>query len=170
MRRWTPRPPRMVYLASQASLELGERRFRGFEAVRLTRPLEVTLEKKRGLLNEALDYYSRTVEFKVPDHITAATYQIGLLFEGFRDALLESERPGGLTAQQAEQYNLLLEEQAYPYEEKAIAAYEANVRLARREALYDEWIKKSYQQLAGLLPARYARPEMTEIVAKKLSF
>ncbi len=161
---------RMAYVAAQAGFGLGEERFKQFMEVRLTTPLEASLEKKRQLLKEAVDYYSRTVDFKVPEYITAATYKVGLLFEAFRNALLESERPAGLTAEQLEQYNFLLEEQAYPFEEKAVAAYETNVRRAQEGGLYDEWIQKSYQRLAKILPAKYARDEMDEMITKKQLF
>ena len=161
---------RMAYAAAQAGFSLGEERLKQFMAIRLTTPLEVSLEKKRQLLKESLDYYSRTVDFKVPDYMTAATYKVGLLFEEFRNALLESERPTGLTAEQLEQYNFLLEEQAYPFEEKAIAAYETNVRRTQESGLYDEWIQKSYQRLAQILPAKYARDEMNEIMTQKQLF
>jgi len=162
--------PRMAYVAAQAGYGLGEERFKQFTEIRLTTPLEASLERKKQLLKEALDYYSRTVDFKVPEYITAATYKVGLLFEEFRNALLESERPGGLTTEQFDQYNFLLEEQAYPFEEKAITAYETNVRRAQEGELYDEWIQKSYQRLAKLLPAKYARDEMDEIITNKQLF
>ena len=162
--------PRMAYVAAQASYGLGEERLKQFMSVRLTAPLESSLEKKRQLLKETVDYYSRTVDLKVPEYITAATYKVGVLFENFRNALLESERPTGLTAQQLEQYNFLLEEQAYPFEEKAITAYETNVRRAQEGGLYDEWIQRSYQRLAQILPAKYARDEMDEIITQKQLF
>ena len=162
--------PRMTYVAAQASFGLGEELFKQFMGVRLTVPLEASLEKKRQLLKEALDFYSRTVDFKVPEYITASTYKVGILFEEFRNTLLESERPTGLTSQQLEQYNFLLEEQAYPFEEKAITAYETNVRRAQDGGQYDEWIKKSYQRLAEILPARYNRGEMGEIITKSPLF
>jgi hypothetical protein len=161
---------RMAYVAAQASFGLGEEQLKQFMEVRLTTPLETSLERKKQLLKEAVDYYSRTVDFKVPEYITAATYKVGLLFEEFRNALLESERPTGLTAEQMEQYNFLLEEQAYPFEEKAVTAYETNVRRAQEGGLYDEWIQKSYQRLAKILPAKYARDEMDEIITKKQLF
>ncbi len=54
---------------------------------------------------------------------------------------------------------MLLEEQAFPFEEKAIEIHEANARRAA-EGVYDEWVQKSYTALAELKPARYARTEV----------
>ena len=57
-----------------------------------------------------------------------------------------------------EQYNVLLEEQAFPFEEKAIELHETN---ARRTAvgLYDTWVKSSLIELAKLKPVRYGKAE-----------
>lgn len=159
--------PRMSHLAAQASFILGEEKMKRYMEVRLTPPLEVSLEKKKRLLEESLEHYSRTVDFKIPEYITAATYRVGTLFEEFRNALLESERPRDLTPQQLEQYDFLLEEQAYPFEEKAISAYEANVRRAQEGGLYDEWIERSYRRLSQILPARYGRGEKAELVTRE---
>ena len=53
---------------------------------------------------------------------------------------------------------MLLEEQAYPFEEKAIAIYETNTRRSR-EGTYDEWVRKSFTALGELLPVRYHKLE-----------
>jgi len=135
-----------------------------FDGIKLVSPLEQNLEKKKKLLKNVLEEYARATEFDVADVTTAATQKIGMVFEKFRTALLESERPQGLTPQQLEQYNFLLEEQAYPYEEKAIAAYESNVHRAQQLGLYDPWIRQSYDDLARLMPARYRKKELDEIV------
>ena len=57
-----------------------------------------------------------------------------------------------------EEYDLAIEEQAYPFEEKAIAMHKSNLELISR-GVYDEWIEKSLQKLARFVPARYDKPE-----------
>ena len=57
-----------------------------------------------------------------------------------------------------EQYELAIEEQAYPFEEKAIAVHESNLKLISR-GVYNAWIDKSLQKLAESVPARYDKPE-----------
>jgi hypothetical protein len=73
-------------------------------------------------------------------------------------ALLESERPANLQGEALAEYDLLLEEQAYPFEEQAIALHETNIE-RMNSGLYDEWIEQSLAQLAELVPARYAKQE-----------
>ena len=73
----------------------------------------------------------------------------------------------GLDAAALEQYELLLEEQMFPFEEKAIDLYKANADRAP-VGVYDEWVQKSFDRLAGLMPARYAKKERSEDVVTSL--
>ena len=66
-----------------------------------------------------------------------------------------------------EQYELAIEDQAYPFEEKAIAVHEENLKLMSR-GVYNEWIDKSLQMLAELMPARYAREEESTGIVSSL--
>ncbi|WP_319409580.1 tetratricopeptide repeat protein [uncultured Desulfosarcina sp.] len=66
--------------------------------------------------------------------------------------------PRGLSPMELEQYELALEEQAYPFEEKGIGVHESNLKLIG-QGVYNEWIDKSLQKLAKFMPARYAKPE-----------
>jgi cellulose synthase operon protein C len=71
---------------------------------------------------------------------------------------MTSERPEGLSPLELEQYELAIEEQAYPFEEQAIEVHESNLKLISR-GVYNKWIEKSLQKLAEFVPARYAKPE-----------
>ena len=80
---------------------------------------------------------------------------------------MDSERPAELDAAALEQYEMLLEEQMFPFEEKAIDLYKANADRAPN-GVYDEWVQKSFDRLAGLMPARYAKKERSEDVVTSL--
>ena len=78
------------------------------------------------------------------------------------------QRAADLAADALEQYEILLEEQAFPFEERAIDLYVANSdRVA--DGVYDEWVQKSFERLAGLMPARYAKKERSEDVVTALN-
>lgn len=151
-------------LAAAALLDLADRRGAACAAVRLSDPLEQTLAEKRTALNLALDTYAEAAELKIAGVTTAATHKIGMLLDDFLTALIESERPRELTPEQVDQYNILLEEQAAPFEERAVAAYETNVRRAQELGVFDEWVARSFERLAVVRPARYKRPERAELV------
>lgn len=149
-------------LAARAQIMLSDHKKDLFEKVKLSRPLAENLMRKEDLLKEALAAYTTAAKYHISDITTEATYKMGEMLEHFRYAILKSERPEELTPEQLEEYNFLLEEQAYPFEEKAISAYEGNIRRTLEAGIYDQWIKKSYNRLAQLLPVKYKRDEAGE--------
>jgi hypothetical protein len=80
---------------------------------------------------------------------------------------LNSERPKNLSKDELEQYNVLLEEQAFPFEEKAIKLYEINTARAK-QGTYDEWVQKSYAALAQINPGRYGKVEIGEPLVESI--
>lgn len=66
--------------------------------------------------------------------------------------------PRGLNPVELEEYELAIEEQAYPFEEKAIQVHESNLELMAL-GIYNEWVDKSLKKLARFIPARYDKPE-----------
>jgi hypothetical protein len=80
------------------------------------------------------------------------------MYFNFNRALLESERPDDLNALEKEQYELALEDQAFPFEDKAIQIHEKNLELLSL-GVFSSWIDKSIETLAKLVPARYAKFE-----------
>jgi len=105
--------------------------------------------------------YTNAANYGIESVTTASTYRIAEIYNGFGRDLLESERPKGLSEEELEQYEILLEDQAYPFEEKAIEAHEVNARRAF-DGTYDEWVKKSFGALGKLSPFRYNKPETSE--------
>ncbi|MGH8494827.1 MAG: tetratricopeptide repeat protein [Gammaproteobacteria bacterium] len=155
------RSDRSRYLAAKAALLLAEPHFDAFAAVRLAIPLEKSLERKKARMQAALDAYARAADYSVAEVTTAATYRIAEIYHLLGSDLLESERPRDLSPEELEQYDVLLEEQAFPFEEKAIELHELNAARAA-DGAYDEWVRKSYAELAELMPVRYAKAEISE--------
>jgi len=152
------RSDRSRFLAAEASLELARPLDAEARAVRLVAPLDRSLLQRKKALEAALAAYGRASEYAVAGVTTASSFAMADLYRDFGRALLDSERPGNLSADELEQYDLLLEEQAFPFEEKAIDLHERNARRAA-EGVYDEWVQKSYASLAELKPGRWARAE-----------
>ncbi len=155
------RSTRTKYLAAKASMVLAEPVARTYRAITLTVPLDQSLPAKKSQMERALDAYARAADYGVSEVTTAATYRIAEIYDDFGRALMESQRPAGLNTDEFEQYEILLEEQAFPFEEQAIDLHEVNVgRLS--DGVYDEWVKASLEALAKLMPARYAKTEKSE--------
>lgn len=155
------RTDRSRYLAAKASLVLAEPARDAFIGTRLVAPLDKSLQAKKARMEDALDAYGRAADYGVAEVTTASNYQIAELYNRFSQDLFDSERPPGLSADELEQYDILLEEQAYPFEEQAIELHEVNAQRTA-EGVYDEWVQASLAKLAELMPVRYAKEELGE--------
>jgi TolA-binding protein len=161
------RSDRTRYLAAIASLELADPVRRRFEVVKLLQPLATSLKLKKDLMEDVIAAYTGAAEYGVAEVTTAATFRLGEVYEQFSTDLMTSERPAELAADALEQYEILLEEQVFPFEEKAIDLYKANTDRAPN-GVYDEWVRRSFERLARLMPARYAKEERSEDVVTAL--
>jgi hypothetical protein len=91
----------------------------------------------------------------------AATFYMAEVYSNFGRTLLESERPSSLNGAALQKYEDQLEEEAFPFEEKAIKVHEKNLELMSGGKLYNAWIEKSLGRLAQLMPGRYAKAEIS---------
>lgn len=157
------RSDRTRYLAAKASLELAEPARRSFMALKISQPLADSMKLKQKLMEDVLAAYGAAAEYGVAEVTTAATFRLAEAYKQMAADLLDSERPADLDAETLEQYDLLLEEQVYPFEEKAIDLFRANTDRAA-DGVYDKWVKYSFDEMAILMPARYAKLERSEDV------
>ena len=157
------RTQRTRYVAAKAALVLARPAFERFAEVKLVEPFEANLIKKKELMKSATQQFNNLVDYEVGDVTAAAAFYLAEIYANFSRDLKESERPAKLTALEREEYDLAIEEQAYPFEEKAIATHQSNLELIPR-GVYNEWIDKSLQKLAKLVPARYDKPEVESSV------
>jgi tetratricopeptide (TPR) repeat protein len=157
------RTDRTRFLAANAALVLAEPKLESFKQVALVEPFKKNLKKKKERMRSAIDSYTKLVDYQVSNVTAAATYYIAEIYYEFSVALMKSERPKKLTDEELEQYELVIEEQAYPFEEKAISVHEKNTELLD-VGIYNEWIDKSIAKLAVLVPARYAKTEQASSV------
>jgi TolA-binding protein len=162
------RTDRTKYLAANAALVLAEPSLDAFYDVKLVKPFKKNLNKKKKRMKTAIDKYNKLIDYEVGDVTAAATYQLAEIYFHFSRALMESERPKNLNELELEQYNLVLEEQAYPFEEKAITVHEKNIELLSI-GIYNKWIDRSIEKLAVLMPARYAKSEQENTFVQSLT-
>jgi TolA-binding protein len=162
------RTARTGYLAATATLELVKPYRTAYQRVKLKIPLKKSLRKKKRLMQTTIKAYERAIKYQVAEVTTQATYQIAEVYHDFARALMKSQRPRGLNAEELEQYDLLLEEQAFPFEEKAIEIHVANIKRAS-EGIYDRWVRDSLKVLGKLQPVRYAKSEKTEAYVEAIN-
>ena len=149
---------RSKYLAAKASYELAENERIKYDRVKITLPLAKSIDKKNKRMKAALERYTQAVQIGVLEFTTSATFRIAELYSEFSKGLMASQRPEGLDELELEEYEYLLEDQAFPLEEAAIEVHQTNAGRTY-DGLYDQWVKKSYGSLADLMPAQYAKFE-----------
>jgi tetratricopeptide (TPR) repeat protein len=154
------RTDRTRNLAARASLVLSEPLYEHFAALKLVQPFEQSLQEKRQAMDTALGAFGNLVAYEVGEVTAAATFYMAEVYSNFSRSLVESERPAGLTAGDLQDYELALEEEAFPLEEKAITVHEKNLELMSG-GVYNGWTEKSLARLAVLKPGRYAKFEIS---------
>ncbi|PKG38761.1 tetratricopeptide repeat protein [Psychromonas sp. Urea-02u-13] len=155
---------RTNFIASIAAISLARDQHKTFSSINLVQPLKKHLKRKKLSMRLAVNYYAKAASFGIEETATEATHAIAAIYNGFSQALLSSEIPKHLDQDEQEEYMFLLEDQAFPFEEKSIEFYETNLRYSA-EGINDQWLQKSLQQLQILFPLRYQRePKLEDVI------
>ncbi|MCR9096610.1 MAG: tetratricopeptide repeat protein [bacterium] len=154
------RTPVVRGLAAKAALELVEPGFDRYAVIELDQPFDRSLARKKRSLEQVVADFEALVDYGVGDVTAAATFYIAEAYGEFGRALVESERPADLSGGDRLDYDDMLEEQAFPFEERTISLHEKNLELART-GLANAWIERSLSRLAEVSPGRYAKQEMS---------
>ena len=152
------RTDRTMFLAARAGLVLAELNYLKFTDMALNVPFAKNLKKKQQSMKALIREFSGLIEYQVGEVTAASTFYLAEIYADFSRSLMESERPKDLDAVDLEDYEMALEDQAYPFEEKAIGVHQSNLELIAM-GVYNSWVEKSIERLAQFLPARYAKYE-----------
>jgi hypothetical protein len=158
---------RSRYLAAMASKVFADDKLAQYKNIKLVQPLKVSLANKKAALNTALDAFNQTLGYKVAEFTTAANFSIADIYHQLAKDLMDSSRPNNLNALELEQYDLLLEEQAYPFEEQAIDIHQTNAKRSW-QGDYDQWVQNSFSALKTLLPGRFNKQEQSPEVINEI--
>ena len=150
---------RSLYRAAMAATVFAEEAYQAFRDAPLTLPLANSFKTKKKRMKATLAACDKVLGYGVAEFVTEANFRIGDVYTRLSADLMASQRPRNLNPLELEQYDMLLEEQAYPFEEKAISIHEANARRSWA-GVYDQWVRRSIDSLAILLPARYGKTEV----------
>jgi cellulose synthase operon protein C len=156
----TDRTSRTRTLAARSALVLAEQLYRQSVAVKLLQPFEVSLQEKKQRMDAAIEAMDRLVPYEIADVTAAATYYMAETYLDFSRALRESERPADLEPADLEEYARALEQEASPFEAKALDLHAKNLEMLQAGVL-NSWTEQSLGQLAELMPERYAKAEMS---------
>jgi len=155
------RSDRTRYLAAHAQYALIAPDLASYRRIKLQEPLQQNLALKKQYMKKAIDGFTQAASYGVSDITTESTYNIAEIYLDFSKSLMKSERPHDLSGEELEQYEILLEDQAYPFEEKAIEIHETNVQHIAT-GTYDTSVRNSLARLAEMVPVRFAKVERSE--------
>ena len=145
-------------IAARSALVLAEQLYRDFVAVKLRQPFETSLQDKQQRMDATIEAMGRLVDYEIDDMTAAATYYMAETYFNFSRSLVESERPTDLKPADLEEFEMDLDEAAFPFEEKAINVHEKNMELLHA-GVFNAWTEKSLSRLTELMPGRYAKHE-----------
>jgi tetratricopeptide (TPR) repeat protein len=154
------RTARTRTIAGRSALVLAEQLYEDFVAVKLLQPFEISLQEKQQQMDGTIEAMGRLVDYEIAEVTAAATYYMAETYFDFSRSLAESERPTDLEPVELAEYELVLEEEAFPFEEKAIDLHEENLELLQA-GVFNAWTENSLGKLAELVPGRYAKNEMS---------
>ncbi|MET1253649.1 tetratricopeptide repeat protein [Aliikangiella maris] len=152
---------RTAFLAAQSKYQLSEPLFESYRQIKLKLPLASSLKKKRVAMKKALDAYNSIAKYNVARFTTASTHKVAKIYQLLSSDLMSSQRPKGLSEEELEEYGFLLEEQALPFEDKAIEFFEVNAKRTANN-IYDESVRESLDALKKLKPVQYDKQEQLE--------
>src|SRR4029450_5508145 len=109
-------------------------------------------------MNATIEAMDRLLGYENAHGTAAATYYMAETYFNFSRSLVESERPTDLKPAELEEFEMVLDEEAFPFEEKAINVHEKNMEMMAAGVL-NEWTDKSLGRLVELMPGRYAKHE-----------
>jgi len=154
---------RTRFLAAESKYILNTPLFEAYKRIKLKQPLAKSLKKKKKAMNKALKAYEAVVTYQVARYTSESTHKIGQIYQILSNDLMKSQRPKGLNEEELEEYGFLLEDQALPFEDKAINLFEINA--ARTvDNIYNQGVKASIDSLAKLKPAQYDKQEKMEAI------
>lgn len=146
------------FYSAQARFLQAERVFAEFNAVKLEFPikqLQKSMQQKGELEQKAESMYVEVIQMESPRWVAASAYRIGQMYKEFSDQLYDLPMPEGLTQDQEDEYRGVLDERAFPLQEKALTAYRTALKLALQYQAYNEWSSKSATAISKLESEAY---------------
>lgn len=120
-------------------------------------------EKKEALTNLEAKFVD-VAQMVAGKYTLSAIVEIAKAYDNYADSIKNSYVPSFLDEDQAELYKMQMEDQAYPYYEKATQTYQQALDFAFKYNVYTDATAEATRRLGELKPDEY--PELTEELLK----
>ena len=117
------------------------------------------LKRKTEMLLELEKAYQEVIKHKEPVFMVSSAYKLGLAYENMAVVLRKIPAPAKLTPEQQEIFKTELDAKALPFEEKALASFQAAVKKAKELGAITDHARQSEDKAAGL--ENKLRPKQT---------
>lgn len=153
------RNDRSRWLAAWANSEYGNHHAQEFDHFNLYPPLDRSVPAKNEQLEKAAARYQQAADSGIFEFVTMSAYKIADLYYDFAAEMRASPRPQGLSAQERQLYDQIIEEQAAPFDDLAAELLQSNIDRAWRGD-FNSWIDRSFATMRRLHPERFAKREL----------
>ena len=148
-----------VAISSYAQVALDEaeplfEQYRKIDFAR-TRTVQADLARKRASLKTLEQAYLAVVSTGDGRNGIAALTRIGEAYADFAAKIRQSPTPGGLSAEDREQYRDELEQLAAPLEDRALDTLQKGLGKAYELGVYTEWTLRAQEDVNALRPGSY---------------
>jgi tetratricopeptide (TPR) repeat protein len=144
-----------AYYAAKAIFTIGEIYHQQMSRINLSSQRSIykkQLDEKSGLLDKAIESYSKVIKFNISEWTTRSIFQIGQIYEDFGIGIFRQQRPSFKSLEERMSLELGIAKAVEKYfVENALYYHELNVKLGIKEEFEDKYITQSRQKLT-LLP------------------
>ncbi len=160
------------HAAAEARFRQGEHVFEQFLSVGLSWPPERLVEgakTKAELQQRAEDIYREVVEMRSAQWTSAAAYRIGQSYMEFAEALFDLPLPEGLLPDQEFEYEMAIEELAFPLQDRALETMSQAHQVALTYGTYTEWAQLAARNISDWESAIFPVTEVEGVKAEHYS-
>lgn len=126
--------------------------------------LNKQIKKKKEALTDLETKFFDVAQMSAGKYTLSAIVEIAKAYDNYADSIKNSYIPSFLDEDQAELYKMQMEDQAYPYYEKATQTYQKALEFAFKGNVYTDATAEATRRLGELKPDEY--PELTEELLK----
>jgi cellulose synthase operon protein C len=150
--------------AAHAEFILGESLYKDYIKFRFTKvkpkQLKRQLNEKTRRLTKVVRLYTDIAKLKQPEWAIASLYKLGRAYENFAETFYKAPLPKGLTPEQKDMYTQVLREKGQPWEDKAVAHFQAAVKKGSELGFYSQFTRLALAKLQHYRPAEYPREDL----------
>lgn len=152
-----------AYYAGKAAFRLADTSFESYDKMKIEgrtgkKQGAALLAKTKRLQEVEGEFKSVITKYRQAEWSLAALYRIGALYDDLQKSMIEAPCPADIRRIDeiaCDEYKIVLEDQAFAVEEKAVQAYRAAYERALELKLTNKWTKQTLEALNLLRPAEF---------------